>query len=192
MPPELDPKVVTDAEVTQDVPSRQVKVTAKPLDVTKVFDADVNEATNAKTKGPAREAAPEEGGDAPPRTRKKKTKASDDEAPPEVTDRHLSKARNYIAMADGLHRAGLKARYKDILEPGSLAELDDTLKLNPAQVDLMAQPMAEGLARHGDVLPWYVELGIGALGIGMARANLCKSIEARYQTHLKAQKAGAK
>lgn len=144
----------------------------------------MSDAKNA-AKGAPREpgAAPE-----PPATkqrRTKKTASADEEVEP--TDLQLAKARNYVSMADGLHRMGLKARYQELLDPASLADLDARLKLQPEQVDVMALPLAEGLARHGAMLPWYVELGIGALGVGMARASVCKRIEDEYQRQQKAK-----
>lgn len=174
--------MVTNAEVVEDN-TKPPKV-IKPLDAGRVFDADVSDAPNAKTKGSRPDAPAEEQGDAP--KRKRRAKQQEDDAPPEVTDMHLMKARNYITMADGLDRARLAARYRKILTPESLAELDGALKLNPAQVDLMAVPFAEGLARHGASLPWYAEMALGALGITLARASVCSDIEERYQAHVKA------
>lgn len=166
---------------TWGAPPRTVK-----LDASKVFDADVSDAANAK-KGPRPETV--DAGDAPPPRSKKKSKAP--EAPPEVTDVHMEKARGYVRTAEELHRTGLKHRYKDILEPASLAELDERLKLNPAQVDVLARPLAEGLAIHGVTLPWYAELGIAALSFALVRTAAVSAIEEEFQRRAK-QKQGAK
>ena len=174
---------VTDAEVAQDVPARPKVVSAKPLDASKVFDADVSDAKNAAPGVKPDGATSEE------RTKRTYKKRGAEEAPPEPTDAQTAKARNYVKMAEGLHRMGLRARYVDMLSPESLVELDARMMLSPEQVDVMALPLADGLAKHGAILPWYVELGIGALGIGMARANVCKRIEEEYQRKEKAKEA---
>jgi hypothetical protein len=181
-PAAVDTRAESDAEVVQDVPPRPKVVSAKPLDASKVFDADVSDASNAKRGERPPDAEP---GAAPERKKRRAKKGDEDDAPPEVTDVHLTKARNYVRTADSLHRAGLRHRYADVLDPNSLADLDRRMTLAPEQVDLMANPLAEGLARHGAALPWYVELGIGAFGIAIARANACKSVEAEYQRRAK-------
>lgn len=182
---------VSDAEVVQDVkprtwgaPPRTVK-----LDASKVFDVDVSDAANAK-KGPRPEPSTVDAGDAPPPRRKKKNATP--EAPPEVTDFHLEKARGYIRTAEELQRAGLKHRYRDLLEPHNLAELDERLKLSDAQIDVMARPLAEGLALHGVSLPWYAELGISGLSFLLVRTQAVAAIEEEFQRREKAKRAAGK
>lgn len=134
----------------------------------------MNDAKGAK-KGPR-----PEGGEAP-KGKKKKEGAAPEAPPPEPTDAHLAKARNYTRMLEGMHRAGLKARYQKLLTTESAAELDEAMKLTPEQLDVIALPMAQGLAIHGGLLPWWAELGFGAIGMGIIRAGICDGLEKEYK-----------
>lgn len=182
-----------DAEVTEGpkkpnapkAPPRVAKVgDVKPLNAGEVFGGPVNEASNAR--------APRgEANGTPPGAKKggkgKRAQAAAQE--PITAEEYLETAVGMFVTVDMLTRGFVANRYSDILEPQSLAQLDERIKLKPHQVEGMSKHLAKGLEESGTKMPWYVALGFAASAVYVPMVGTLGGLEKAKKKHDEAEEA---
>lgn len=186
-----DPKdtSVIDAEVTEEAkaprPPRVARVAdVKKLNAEDVFGGSVNETSNARApRGDANGAVP-----GPKKGRKAKGAQQPTQ---EVTDKHYETAVGMLVMVDMFTRGWAATRYEDVLEPTSLKDLDQRLKLTEAQIDGMSEPLARGLAENGVELPWWAQLGLAGAGVYANKLGTLAQLEKLKKKHDAAEAAAA-
>lgn len=176
-----------DAEVTEETktprPPRVARVAdVKPLNASEVFGGPVNETSNARA--PRGEANGAQSG--PKKGRKGKVAQG---GAPEVTDKHQETAVGMLVMLDMLTRQWAASHYEDVLEPASLKDLDQRLKLTDAQIDGMSEPLARGLAENGVELPWWAQLGLAGAGVYASKLGTLTQLEKLKKEHDKSEAA---
>lgn len=154
----------------------------KPLSSTAgdVFGGDVNDTSNAKR------ARPDAAQGAPKGKPRGKAKAAPEPVDPE---KYLSTARGFLMTGDVLFRGYIKSRYADVLEEESLRKLDAQMALGEANIDAMAEPLAEGLAEEGVELPWWAKLAMAGAAVYAPKLAALSKLETMRDEHEKRQAA---
>lgn len=155
-----------DAEVTQDAPPRKrvVSAAAESADFA-VFDGPANDPKRARSargapQGSADQGDAEQGKPKRGRGRPKKDKTpATPEAAQAFADAKLHEARGLVQTFDAVHQMGIRSKYQKRMPAEYLDGICKRMSFNPAEVDAIAHPLAEGMAAEGVELPWWVRLG---------------------------------
>ena len=102
-----------------------------------------------------------------------------------VTDEHMQDAVGILTMAGeafAAYKHGQWTNYRNArgesLSPQYVKQQSDSLKFTPEEVQMMATPLARGMAENGLRLPWYAQFALAALPLVGPRFSLAQGLDA--------------
>lgn len=199
---DLAPPEVNDGEAPELAApgARASKASKSAAGEFSVFDAPVQDRPNARPRGAAKP-APKKGAKGKPAAGgtdaaaatviAAATAAAPAPLAPELKEKCRKEATGMVRMYDAHMRMTVRSRYQDVLEEKSLDELEQKVALSQDEIDLLVDPITDGMEEMGARMPWWARLGIAAVMVNKSRQALLGHVERQYQAHQKQLEAKA-